>query len=1228
MMHTQDLQAFAVPLKGTMLVEASAGTGKTHTITSLFVRLVLEHGLSVREVLVVTFTEAATAELRDRIRRRLRTAVDALSGKPTPRDPELAAFAARVSAGGGEGRALHLARATAALRELDLAAISTIHAFCLRMLQEHAFESGARFGLELMADTSLLVREVGDDYWASRVYELEPSLYASCSSRKKRFDLDTARQLVSAFAKLSKDVPVLPARAPADPRELRDAIGNAYRAAQKLWKKDGHAVRARLHTTGALSEAIGNYSTEAIDAYCTELDEYFRADAVSFLRPLGLAKLTPSALRAATKSKKITPSHAFFEAAGALDALLESAADALVVGLRRGAVDYVRSELPRRKEALRAQSFEDLLHSLDRALSGPRGRDLRARIADRFRAALIDEFQDTDPVQFRIFRELFHASRSDAPLLLVGDPKQAIYAFRGGDVFSYIAAASASAGPKHTLGENRRSDPSLVKAVNTIFARARDPFMLADIEFHPVSAHAPQDRIVLGEAARTRAALEVLFLPRPPTGDITKGWLDTKLPAVLAREISRFLASGATVEGEPVRPGHIAVLTRRNQQARKIQAELRKLRIPTTLQSDESVFHSAEAEDVELLLRAILEPTHDGAVRAALATTVAGLTANELLALDASETEWDKRSETFRSWQAHWDEHGFVHAYRRMLTELGAEERLLALVDGERRITNILHLGELLHSASARDKLGRTALVRWLGLMRAEERPSSELGNEASELRLESDAHAVKLLTIHKSKGLEFPIVYCPALWDSLLPTDAGPTIAFHDKAADSTLKIDIAPEKGGESIACATEECIAENQRLLYVALTRAKHRCSIVWGGINKAERSALAYTLHQGEATAAVESLSQRAAARYDSLDDDGLRRDLATLASASGGTIGVVDLVDAAGIPYEPTARAAISLSARVFQRARIDTWFRVGSFTAFTSSSNRRPTAAPEVLGRDRDEAEERSPHRTSLLPPPVVVSAEPVLLHAFPRGTKPGTMLHSILEEYDFRSTDPDALPSLVAAKLAAAGYSNDEWGDVLVRGLRAMLATPLDAKGLTLASISRADRIDELEFVLPVARESSQLTAASLADALAAHGSTNVPHGYAEQVRALAFVPLRGFLKGFIDLIFRHEGRFYVVDYKSNHLGTRAEDYSSARLAEEMGHHHYFLQYHLYVLALHRWLGQRLREYDYEQHFGGVLYLFVRGMSPDHARGKESGVFRDRPSRELIEALGRAAHG
>jgi len=1202
------LDATKVPLEGTVLVEASAGTGKTYTITTLFVRLVVEVGLSVREIVVVTFTEAATAELRSRIRGRLREALAAFASADGDVGDDL-----RAIVGASKNHGLAKERLERAISELDLAGISTIHSFCLRVLQERAFESGARFGLDLMTDSSELVREVTEDFWASRMEPMALDLFRMCAAdftlelnRKrvvKGFALQTARRLVETFMRHPVDLPVLPQPAPPDPELSRIQLAKAYERAREAWLRTGKKVAAILEKAKAeiSRDRKNGYTPDRIALWCDELDDLFADSAPAFYTGDALKMMATSTLEGKTRKGATTPRHEFFDRAQTLFDLGSQAKKGLIVGLKRGIVDYVRREMPARKQQRGVQGFEDLLFTLDRALQGPQAPALAAALRGQFQAALIDEFQDTDPVQFRIFHAIFHGSRT---LLLVGDPKQSIYAFRGADVFSYITAAKNAGKSAYTLGTNHRSDPSLVRAVNTLFSRARAPvFVMPEIGFHPVSAHAKADRIDLPKGG---GALEVLFYPRPPgEASHTKGDLEQDLPDLVAAEIARFLAAGAKILGKRVTAGDLAVLTRTNDQARWMQDALRNLGIPTVVETDASVFESSEATEVEQLLRAVLEPTRTPLVKAALATSIVGLHADEIVALEGDEPGWQGWSDRLRGVQEDWARSGFIQAYRRMLASLGVEKRLLSYVDGERRVTNFVHLGELLHLASVRERLGPTGTVRWLGARRAEEIARGALGTEAGELRLESDERSVKILTVHKSKGLEYPVVYCPFLW-ALKPMQDDVCTAFHDPADDRRLKIHLDPDDRTKSVA--EDEQRAENVRILYVALTRAKHRCSIVWGGIHQAENTPLACALHPESAE--VPS-AQRA--------DAELRADLAALAKAARGAIVVNDLVKGTAPAYVPEEAATKALAARRYGR-KVDGWWRIGSFSAMASGE--REASADDA--RDRDEVDEP----TTTAGPTPAESAERVVLDGFPRGTKPGFLLHSILEDLDFASKDRGALEALVREKLASYGYGDgqDELGPTLAGGLEAMLDTPLDPGGFPLRAVARTKRIDELEFLLPVAQETGAVTAKRIAEALAKHANGAVPASYVDGLRGLRFVPLRGFLRGFIDLVFEHEGRFYVVDYKSNHLGGVASDYAPARLVASMAEHDYFLQYHLYVVAADRWLRRRVKGYDYEKRFGGVFYLFARGMSPAHAAG--TGVFFDRPRAALVGALSEVLDG
>jgi exodeoxyribonuclease V beta subunit len=1136
------LDPLTVPLRGTNLIEASAGTGKTHAITNLYVRLLVELRLSVGQILVVTYTDAATAELRARVRRRVHEAL------------------ATFKAGGGADEFLDrlvrqrqeqgvvaedCAHLLVALHGFDEAAIFTIHGFCQRMLGDNAFESGVAFDTELITNESPLVTEVVQDFWVRELHAApEPFVRHLAENKITPATLEDLAVKVLTHPGMS----VLPGH---DDPLLRavDEAGNASLAARAL---------------------------------ALQLD------------------------------------------------LAESA----------------RAELRRRKERARVQSFDDLLQRLAEALRGPHGDTLAGIIRRRFQAALIDEFQDTDPVQYEIFRRVYLGS--GAVLFLIGDPKQAIYAFRGADVFAYIRAKHDTGGSPRTLGTNRRSDPSLIRGVNALFGRLRCPFVFDDIPFLPAQA-APNASDCLGGTAAGQPPLQLLFVCR--TGQesrdnaINKSWGIREGTAAVAAEIVRFLASEAMIGARRVEPGDIAVLCRTNKQASGMQEALRALGVPSVLQGDASVFEAPEAEEMERMLRALADPGDPRAIRAALGTTLLGQNAQDLAALEHDEQRWDEWVRQFQALHEQWTQRSFVAAFRALLDAQRVPQRLLGFLDGERRLTNVLHLMELLHTAGTEERRGPQALVRWLHQMRTDAGARAELAGEAAQIRLESDAAAVKLTTIHKSKGLQYPIVYCPYLWDGLLlQKNDEKTLLFHDPADDYRLKLDIGSSDKDVHRTAAEREAFAENVRLLYVALTRAQHRCTVVWGAFRSAEDSALGYVLHQpsgvsedprAATTALIKSFIR-------SRKDAGMRADLEAVATLAPESVAVADLSLEPAARYVPPTEAMAALHCRAVTRELHRTW-RVSSFSALASSA--RPISPPAEEGLDHDATEEIAPTAEPGVSRP---GEELVGLHEFPAGARAGQLIHEVLERFDFQASEPGVLHDAVTAALARFGFE-DKWAEPLCSGLAAVVATPLNNTGaasLRLRDIALGRRLNELEFLFPIAGqevvdspqlggETAQesaghdavlLTRERLAAVFAQYATVPVPADYAARVRDLGFAPLAGFLRGFMDLVFEHNGRWYVVDYKSNHLGVHADDYAQPQLIAAMLEHHYFLQYHLYVVALHRYLTRRLPGYGYDRHFGGVYYLFLRGMAPEYDGG--NGVFFDRPSRQLIESLSGALAG
>ncbi|HET6338273.1 MAG TPA: exodeoxyribonuclease V subunit beta [Polyangiales bacterium] len=1238
------MDLLGLPLEGTTLVEASAGTGKTHTIATLFVRLVLEKGFSVSEILVVTYTRAATAELRLRIRRRLVEALDCFdaceSGLPgvanLERDRDLVALAERAREAG------HLERGRTrlqdALRQFDEASIATIHGFCQRVLAGYTFESGAAFDQSLLEDDRLLIREVVQDFWSNQLCDGSESFVAHLRARSVTTDslaLLVERALSHPDVVLVPE-PELEARAT---ELLRTRFATSAARVQELWVAHAPALIEVL-TDGRFP--LNRYRPEQIcGAWSAELSEIAQFGTPPL--PKWFERLTPQQLQ--PKKGKVKPNHVFFDACGELHAAaaaLLTALDVDLVTFRHALLAYARSELTRRKAQAAELGFDDLLLQLRAALRGARGEGLIARLRTAHPAALIDEFQDTDPVQCEIFQRVYAPERPEpGSLLLVGDPKQAIYAFRGADIFAYLAAAAAA--PRVSLPVNHRSDPRLLRALNTLWARVERPFVWPEISYQPVAAPSGARDRLHGPLGK-RAPLEITFIPRTAIDPenlkpIAKGRLDFRLPELVAAEIVRTLESkswlGSDPEkpGEPLAPRHIAVLCRTNRQAQRVQAELRKLHVPAVLDGDASVFDSQMAVEVERVMAAMAEPGQANRVRAALATSMLGVRGDELANLENDEAAWDEWVGTFHALCELWQARGFIRAMHALLDRYRVAKRLLSRDDGERRYTDLMHLVELLHAEALRSRSGPLALLEWHRRMREGDRERSGLAAADVQIRLESDAEAVTLTTIHKSKGLEYPIVFCPFSWDgSLLRGQDKEHPRFHDPQQAHRLTLDLGSQDGApaaEHLERAKREALSEELRLLYVALTRAKHRVSVVWGAFASAEGSALGYVLHQAGGELA-DDRPERTAARIESLSDADLRADLEALATAAEGAVEVTIASLAAVQPWAAGVAETPALSARTLVRSPVDS-VRSSSFSRLIAEAD---LSLPALEGLDRDEA---APVET---PEPLLAERPRVLLADFVAGASFGHLVHSLYEHSDFRVEGPEALIPTVAAGLAAYGMTTAS-PEVLASAIFETLRTPLTVGGLELPSLSvvaPSARVNELEFVFPLpepaaaalvqkqqelfARASVQhdFSAKRLASLLATTGESALERAYADRLRMLGFNQVTGFVRGFMDLVVQHDGKYYLIDYKSNHLGEHAEDYAPARLQHVMIGHHYVLQALIYGVALHRYLQLRLPGYSYAQHFGGVYYLFVRGMSPSHPLG--SGVHAERPTRALIEAF------
>jgi len=1088
---TLPLDIFNCRIAGITSIEASAGTGKTWAICGLYLRLLVETGLTVDQILVVTFTNAATAELRTRVRDRLGEVLHALenSGEGGG-DPFVEKFLRRIATLGGEAAEQAGARLRTALFSFEDAAIFTIHSFCRHALDEVPFAAVQPFQLEVTADDGETIRETAADYWRRIT---------------ARYDAEEIDALLQAGL---------------DPEWL----------------------------TRELRRVLGKPMAGLVFPECSP-DDPRRARRAVYMKRI-LLRLGPGAVRAAKRRRRVI-------------------------------------------------AYDDMLYNLYEALTGGRLPWLAEALRSRFPAALIDEFQDTDPLQFAIFRSLYF---SGGTLFMVGDPKQAIYSFRNADLHTYLAA-KRHADRHRTLAENQRSEPGLITAVNALFTANENVFGSPEIRYRPVVMGAKPRRDLRGDP-EPRESLSVWLLPPgKKDGPLKVSEAQQFALAATTGEIARLLAAGesglVTIGDEPLQAREIAVLVRTREQGRIVKAALTRRGIGSVDITDRSVFATLEAEEMERILRAVADPADTGLTRAALSTVLMGRDSRELAELNADAETFNRIVERLDQYRRRWRQQGFGAMWRRLMTDERIVERLLPAPGGERRLTNVMHLMELL-SAAEDEQAGIEALLRWLADRRADPREE-----EAALLRLESDENLVRIVTKHRAKGLEWSIVFCPFIWWERGPErTARRTVAYHK---GDRLLLDYTGDR--EAKKRQENEQLAERVRLIYVALTRAVNRCYLVAGPFwqpsgrgsteKKARQSMMNWIVagvgeHPGrwadEAKTGVAAIGKS-------------WRDL--IASSPG--MGLAPPPTGALVPL-PGASPALAGRAREVVRTPGIAW-NLASYSSLTTAP-RDEGSRPDPEGRDYDLSapapDDEGPNRE--IPHAFPTESRPGGILDFPAGITAGHCLHYVLERIDFQNEDgwEEAIGAALTA-YSPAGATEANGGRVaMIRGMLAdVLATTLPG-GFCLRDVPRARRLTELEFTYPVAG----LDPDGLHGLLTRHG---------RRLPKLVFPELTGYLRGFIDLVFAHREKWYILDWKSNHLGARPEDYARPRLAEEMFRHAYELQALIYLTALHRYLRRRRPDYDYEVHMGGAFYLFVRGVRPSWP---DAGIWYDRPDRALIEEL------
>ncbi|MBU1712052.1 MAG: exodeoxyribonuclease V subunit beta [Proteobacteria bacterium] len=1192
------------PLYGTNLIEAGAGTGKTYTIESLFIRLIIENNLTVDQILVVTFTKAATEELRERIRSKLVKAKEAFM-KGESNDRLIDSLCKKY-----DDHALALELISKALIDFNEASIFTIHGFCARILSENSFETGSLFDTELVTDQTDLIQEVAEDFWRINLYNAEPE-FISYSAKKLKGPEFFSKLLSRQVSTCKKIIPLI--EKPGFDNLLCD-YRNLIQNMRSIWSVSKNGISDLLHDPALKGNVYGAHGPEEsglskrdikVTSIISGMDRFLDERSTGFPLFDKFEYFTAEKIKKSVKAKQIAPEHPFFAFCDELKEKSKEIAavfDRYILHLKREFIKFAGSELEKRKKAGNIQYYEDLLTRVRDALVNSRdNHDLAIQIRRKYKAALIDEFQDTDPVQYEIFSNLFDSSES--VLFIIGDPKQAIYSFRGADIFSYINAAS-KAGSKSTLTENWRSVPGLIDAVNAVFSDLINPYIFDEIAFFKgVSGYAQEykNKDVSSHAPLT---LWHLFADEytEKNKSIKKDVAEKVISESVASEILHLLKTDNGVE-KCIRAGDIAILVRTNNQAQTVKMSLSKKRIPSVIYSIDNVFDSHEAMELERFIGAVSDPSNMKNVRSALVTDIFGISGEQLDIAGQDPLVWDEHLAVFTECHYLWNKHGFINMFRHFMTQKKVRERLVLFDNGERRITNLLHLSEILHKVSVEDNPGMTGLVRWL----SEQREVSRERLEEHLLRLESDYDAVKIVTIHKSKGLEFPVVFCPFNWGRSEVSDKE--IIFHDESEERNLVLDL--DRDEKSLSAAGKELLSENIRLLYVALTRAKERCYLVWGRINSGETSAMAYLFHyaRNNVYSGDEEIVTAVKNYFTGRKDTSLLDDLKKLEKRAGGAIELSVLPSAVDGKYDFCEEDIGRLFCRNFT-GKIDATFKISSYSSLTAGS----PASHDI--RDID-ARSRAVFKDS--PESNQQSGLPDIF-SFPKGARAGIFFHDLFEQMDFAYSGAVAREELVAGKLREYGFGTI-WKRPVYDMINKVLDAPLYAKEMIikLSGVDKASRVNEMEFYFPL----KMIAPVTIKNVFHDYGRIIVSGDYPNWIENLLFSPSKGFMKGYMDMVFSHKGRFFLVDWKSNYLGNTVSCYGKSSINEAMEKESYILQYHLYVLALHQHLRLKTAGYNYEDYFGGVFYIFMRGV--DDSKNKGAGIFYDLPDISLINGLGKA---
>lgn len=1165
-----------------ILIEASAGTGKTYTLTALYIRLLIEKKLEVDQILVMTFTKKATSELKERIFKRLKECLKSLETGIESKDSFVKEFVSKV-----ESRDEAIKGIKAAIQNFDDSQVFTIHGFCQKILKEEALMAGTPFDFEVVQQDEILTQAV-EDFWRNFMNRYSDSEAGKYYISKLLDIANSPTELRDQLSLIfSKPYAELEGEGINDPVGYLKYLLKIRRDIVEIWEVEKATITEEL-----INCDLKYYTDKNVNSRIREMQKFindnsFSIDTFDQLKFFTTGYIQdPENLKS---GKTRVPNHSFFEICNEYFELVQD-----IDNVKTTLIQEAVEEISKIREKLSINSntitYDDLLNRVEKALTG--SEELSETLQKKYPAALVDEFQDTDPIQYSILDSIYPSQKTNSSLVMIGDPKQAIYAFRGADVHTYIQARDEAEVKQYTLHKNFRSTPSINKAINTMFGISDRPFIEKQIEYRDVDTGQPEledDFLIEGNPGSG-----VRFITTPGI-DSNKGDANDFVFSQTVNEITRLLGEAeegnVLIRNRELEAGDIAVLVSNHRHAEEVKSRLKAIGIDSVTYSREKVFESAEAHRLEAVMSAVLDPYNRIAVNNALVSGFWGQDLNEIYELSIEGDQRQELIDELQELEEVWERDGFYPMFRKLLFSNERIAKLAQFSNSERILTNLYQLADICARAEKEGKLDPHALYHWF----MDEMIDPDKDDEKT-LLLESDQNLVKISTIHNSKGLEFPVVFCPTLWNVRTGNGKNLLTEYHNEDDDPVIRYDQQPgEEKDKAEFYSNLENTAEEVRKYYVAVTRAKYLCVIPWANYDASLQSGMVSSLIGSEIVEDI--LRNNTKLKSDKeFTDQTLLELFERLKRDSDGAIELKILAeedDGQYLSKERHLSRAEEMIAKSYEgRDDLQVQRRVESFSSLAHQHSE--PGEPDydqvmesylsAINQEREEVRDLN-------------------IFTFPRGATAGTAIHKLFEDKNFRfdkALDDDH--KLIIEKVLDQYQIDRKWIQTTQNMIRNVVSAEIP--GLILSEVKETEELREMEFHFKVRQP-------SLENILGIIRSE-------DEKRKSSGQDLESFLTGFIDLIVRQNGKYYIVDYKSNYLGDRLGDYSRDHLKEEVHNASYDLQYHLYTVALVKYLKSRMKEFNYEKDFGGVAYLFVRGMR----KGVGNGVWFHKPEEAVIRSL------